>query len=309
VPWKPTSTPGELAIESMRAGMAMGKALDRLAPDVVLVVGDRVEAFAAASSASIGGRVVAHVHGGDRATGQVDDMLRHAITRLAHIHFPASRESALRLRRMGEDAFRIFPCGAPGVDGLSDDADPGIATALGIDGAFAVLLYHPESRDSVAEGHRARRILSATIRATGGRVVVIDPNTDPGADGVLRAWDEARSPRVLRLNHVERGGFLGLLKRASVLVGNSSAGIIESASLGLRVVDVGARQAGRERGANVIHADATGPTLIDAIEKSVAAGRFRGVGPYGRGGASRRIAETLASVSPDDRWRSKQIAY
>src|SRR5437016_8842301 len=115
VPW-PAGDPDRLAIN---AGMAMSKlaaTFDRLKSDVVLVVGDRVEAFAAAAAASISGRIVAHVHGGDRALGQVDDSLRHAITKLAHLHFPATKQSAARILKLGEDRWRIHRAGSPGID-------------------------------------------------------------------------------------------------------------------------------------------------------------------------------------------------
>src|SRR6476619_5373266 len=102
------------------AGIA--RALERLESDVVLVVGDRVEAFAAAAAGHVGGRVVAHVHGGDRALGQVDDSLRHAISKLAHLHFPATAQSARRLLKMGEDGWRVVPVGSPGVDQIKPAA-------------------------------------------------------------------------------------------------------------------------------------------------------------------------------------------
>src|SRR4051812_9799470 len=108
-----------LAAETGRATAGLAKALEALGTDVVLVVGDRVEAFAAATAGHLSGRVVAHVHGGDRALGQVDDALRHAITKLSHIHFAATKQSAERIRKLGEDAWRIFLVGTPGIDGIS----------------------------------------------------------------------------------------------------------------------------------------------------------------------------------------------
>src|SRR5690606_19384704 len=107
-----------------RAMAGLADAFANLDPDVVLVVGDRVEAFAAASAAHLAGRIVAHVHGGDRALGQADDTLRHAITKLAHLHFPATPQSAARLRKLGEDSWRIHRVGSPGIDRIIDDAEP-----------------------------------------------------------------------------------------------------------------------------------------------------------------------------------------
>src|SRR6476619_7563748 len=123
------------------AGIA--RALERLESDVVLVVGDRVEAFAAAAAGYVSGKVVAHVHGGDRALGQVDDSLRHAITKLAHVHFPATRQSAERILRLGEDRWRVHRAGSPGIDGIVELA----TRETTVPKPYALLVLHPTSAD------------------------------------------------------------------------------------------------------------------------------------------------------------------
>src|SRR5207253_7529082 len=115
-------TPSGTARATGAATAALARAFDELKADVVLVAGDRVEPFAAAAAGHLSGRVVAHVHGGDRAAGQADDSLRHAITKLAHIHFPATRQSAARIRKLGENAWRIFRAGTPGIDQIRTTA-------------------------------------------------------------------------------------------------------------------------------------------------------------------------------------------
>src|SRR5215207_2866655 len=127
VPWDPagSATPEGTARNTGLAVAGLVDALAALRSDVVLVVGDRVEAFAAATAAHLSGKVVAHVHGGDRAAGLVDDSLRHAVTKLAHVHFPATGESARRVRRLGEQPWRIHAVGAPGIDGIADAAAAG----------------------------------------------------------------------------------------------------------------------------------------------------------------------------------------
>ena len=125
VPWEAVAnTPALVAAETGRAMAGLAEVLDRLNSEIVLVVGDRAEAFAAASAGHIGGRIVAHVHGGDRALGQVDDSLRHAITKLAHLHFPATAQSAERIRKLGEDRWRVHRVGSPGIDGIIRSATP-----------------------------------------------------------------------------------------------------------------------------------------------------------------------------------------
>ena len=222
-----------------------------LAPDIVVVLGDRIEAFAAASAAAIGGIRVAHIHGGDRAEGVADESMRHAITKLAHIHFPASAESAQRILSLGEHAATVHLVGSPALDGLAaiDALDDARYDALGSP-EFVVLL-HPCGRSDDAEHADAADLLDAALDH--GRVLALAPNSDPGRGGIVRAIAE-RCGALRVAEHLPRAQFVGLLKRPEVkaLVGNSSAGIIEASALGARVVDVGLRQRGRERARHVV---------------------------------------------------------
>lgn len=319
VPW-PASRKPSPAVTATRTGAAMtglAATFDRLRTDIVLVVGDRVEAFAAGAAGSVSGKVVAHVHGGDRAMGQVDDSLRHAITKLAHLHFPATEQSAHRIRRLGEDDWRVHRVGSPGLDGIREAAAsrsqlrsefPGLRPRR-----FALLVLHPTHPDDAAEQMTARTVLAATRAVGYDRVVVVYPNNDPGAQGILRAWDEAeREPGVMFHRNLPRPTFLGLMRDAAVLVGNSSSGIIEAASFGTPVVDVGPRQAGRERGANVVSVPAEGHRIRQALARFWDEGRpvrFPARNVYGGGGAGRRIARVLARVPLTDRLTRKLITY
>ena len=186
VDWRVLASPAAATGAAM-AGLA--GAFAGLDPDIVLVVGDRVEAFAAAAAAHLDGRVVAHVHGGDRAQGQADDALRHAVTKLAHLHFAATPASAARLARLGEDAWRIHAVGAPGIDGIIELAAPSdvVAGEFGVEpNRFALLVYHPTRPDAAAERATAAALLDATLAAGVDRVVIIYPNNDPGHEGIVR---------------------------------------------------------------------------------------------------------------------------
>lgn len=266
-----------------------------IAPDVVVVLGDRIEAFAAASAAAIGGIRVAHIHGGDRAEGVADESMRHAITKLAHIHFPASAASAQRILGLGEHAATVHLVGSPALDGLAsiDPLDDARYEALGSP-EFVVLL-HPCGRPDDAEHADASDVIDATLDH--GRVLALAPNSDPGRGGIMRAIAE-RCGALRVAEHLPRAQFIGLLKRSEVraLVGNSSAGIIEASALGARVVDVGTRQRGRERARNVVAcAVADRESVGEAIAEAVMSPRSS-VSPYGDGSASRRIASTLATL-------------
>jgi GDP/UDP-N,N'-diacetylbacillosamine 2-epimerase (hydrolysing) len=294
------------------AGLAA--AFERVGPEIVLVVGDRVEAFAAASAAHLSGLAVAHVHGGDRAMGQVDDALRHAITKLAHIHFPATKQSAQRIKKMGEQEWRIHQVGSPGLDGILDATAPREEWPAEMrkltPSQFGLLVLHPVDADERIESRRAQLVLRATRAAGIKDLVIIHPNNDPGSRGIMRVWDNEK--RAIIRRNTPRPIFLGLLREAAVLIGNSSSGIIEAASFGLPVLDIGPRQQGRERGKNVTHCEYD----MEQIQREAAriwnAGKprkFRGRSIYGCDGAGVKLADILARLEIDGRLLRKIIAY
>ena len=315
-PWRaPGNTPSATAAATGAAMASLARAFDELQSDVVLVVGDRVEAFAAAAAAHVAGRLLAHVHGGDRALGQVDDSLRHAITKLAHVHFPATRQSADRLLKLGEDRWRIVRAGSPGLDGIRADAAPWPAIIEQFPGLsrrrFALLLLHPQTSDDRAEQRLAAGLHDAALGAGFDRLVIVYPNNDPGSAGIARCWDAVRDSRIQLRRNLNRAMFLGLLRDAAVLAGNSSSGIIEAASFGTPVIDIGSRQAGRERGANVLHVPSNASAISRAFRPVWRKGdpiRFPARNIYGTGGAGNRIAKALARIKPD-RFLRKLIAY
>ncbi len=297
-----------------------GRSYSLLDPDWVVVLGDRIEAFAAASAASIGGWALAHIHGGDRAEGVADEAMRHAITKLSNVHLAATEGSAERIRRMGEDAERVFVVGSPAIDGL------GVVPALG-DGAYAalgspevVVMMHPCGRGDEVEREEMRRVLASV---EGKRVLVMHPNLDPGRRGILEAiheW-EGKTPSVREdadtspasageesgvvvREHLERGVFVGLLKRigqeGGALVGNSSAGLIECSALGCPSVDVGIRQSGRERCAGMtVHVE-SGDGVKEALRELCSCVDRGSAHPYGDGTAGVEIARVLAEIDPSD---------
>lgn len=291
----------EADVEALGRGVArFGRAFARLSPDWVVVLGDRIEAFAAASAAAIGGWALAHLHGGDRAEGVADEAMRHAISKLANLHLPATEESARRLSRMGEPDSRIRVVGSPALDGLDAIEAMGDARTHDLGDPRAVVLLHPIGRPDEHEERVATETIEAA-RSACGRVLALHPNFDPGRAGIVRAIEASV---VRSASHLPRAEFVGLLKRLArtggVLVGNSSAGLIEGAALGVRVVDVGVRQAGRERAGNVVHAEEHGPAVARAIERALALSTAGMPHPFGDGRAGQRSAAALAEVSPHE---------
>ena len=284
-------------VESVARGVArFGRAFTELHPAWIVVLGDRIEAFAAASAASIGGFALAHIHGGDRAEGVADEAMRHAISKLAHLHLPATPTSAERLTRMGERREHIHIVGSPAIDELaafeplSDDLFAELASP------DTLFLMHPIGRTNEAEEAAAAEVLKALANR---RVLALDPNHDPGREGIRSA---IASSGVTRREHLPRAQFVGLLKRLAasngLMVGNSSAGLIEAAALRLATVNVGSRQGGRESPPSVIHSSEYANDVTAALRKALALERASLTHPYGNGTAGAKIADLLAMTDP-----------
>ena len=302
IPMQTVGKVGRLAdVESLGKGITrFGRCLEMNKPDVVVVLGDRIEAFAAASAASIGGFALAHIHGGDRAEGVADEAMRHAITKLAHIHFPATQMSAERIIKMGEDPSRVHMVGSSSIDGIDaipvmdDDA----FTELGR--PQAVVLMHPVGRDDEVE-ERAMKTIFESL--SDKRVLVLHPNLDPGRRGIMRAIESAPID-VQMCPQLVRSQFIGLLKRVGIeggaLVGNSSAGLIECSAIGCPSVDIGDRQSGRQRCDGwTMHADEDQASIRNAFDTITNKDHPRSAHPYGDGHAGVRIAQILAGIDLD----------
>lgn len=287
-------------VESLGKGISrFGRSFERIRPDWVVVLGDRIEAFAAASAASIGGTALAHIHGGDRAEGVADEAMRHAITKLAHLHLPATPTSAERIRKMGEPDESIEVIGSPAVDGLDVIEPLDDRSYADFGSPKIVMLHHPIGRADEVEEHGANQVLAA-IKSSD--VLVLHPNFDPGRDGIMRALMNA-SEQFRIESHIPRAQFVSLLKRVAidggVLVGNSSAGLIEAAVAGCPSVDIGDRQRGRERAegwTEWAHEDSD--SVRAAIERVTDSGRQRAQHPYGAGDAGVQAARALAERDP-----------
>jgi len=288
------------------------RAFATLEPDWIVVLGDRTEAFAAASAASIAGIAVCHIHGGDRAEGIADEAMRHAITKLSHLHCAATKLSAGRIIRMGEKLEHVHVTGSPAIDGLSRTKPMSNAEAAKYGDPKVVVLLHPAGLRDEDELEWARHAfgIAGVLGGTqselevkqGRRVLLLMPNSDPGRDSIVRVWRRTTGTGGKIIDHLPRPMFVALLKRlavhSGVLIGNSSAGLIEACALGVRVMNLGPRQAGREHGHNVVHvARPDKPSILQAMR------RVQELRPcpdhrFGDGRASPRIASLLARIDP-----------
>lgn len=232
---------------------------ERFRPELLLVLGDRYEVLAAATAATLAGIPIAHLHGGEITEGAFDDSIRHAVTKLSHLHFVATSEFGRRVRQLGEEDSRIFVVGAPTVDAISSLA-PLTRTQLeaevgfSLSKEFALVIYHP----STIPGESASDAVGAIFRAVDRHDDVMPlcflPNADPTYGDVraaIESFVESR-PNARLIASLPHGLFLSLLRQASVIVGNSSAGIVEAPLLGTATVNVGQRQEGRPRAPSVL---------------------------------------------------------
>jgi UDP-hydrolysing UDP-N-acetyl-D-glucosamine 2-epimerase len=297
-------------VESVAKGVArFGRAFEKLQPDWVVVLGDRIEAFAAGIAASVGGWALAHIHGGDRAEGIADESMRHALTKMAHLHLAATPTSADRIIKMGESTRRVHIVGSPAIDALASipPLDDAAYEALG--SPAAVFLMHPVGRTSEAEEAAAAAVLEGLKDR---RVLALHPNYDPGREGILHAIEASG---VRAESHLPREQFVGLLKtlaaKKGVMVGNSSAALIEAAALKLAAVDIGPRQNGRERCGNVVHVDREyADDIATALLTASGFALEHLKHPYGEGAAGSAIASLLASINPSEPgFRRKRCTY
>lgn len=278
-------------------------AMQRERPDLVLLLGDRGEMLAGAIAAIHLDIPVVHIHGGERS-GTVDEPVRHAISKLAHIHFAATKEAAGRLKRMGERADKIHIVGAPGLVGLDKAASQprsAIAEKAGLDPdrLIALLVYHPVLQEAGQGGQTTKTILEA-LASRGFQTVALMPNSDGGSEPI-RAELNSRSadPNLVVATHFPREHFVSWMATADLMIGNSSSGIIEAASFGTPVVNIGSRQHLRERNANVIDAASDDAAIQEAIDAALTLGRFPPCNVYGDGHADRRIAGLLSELTLD----------
>jgi len=267
-------SPAGIAGAMARATRGFAEAYAALAADIVVILGDRFEMHAAAVAAQPLRLPLAHLHGGELTLGALDDSFRHSMTKLSHLHFVAADDFRRRVLQMGEEPWRVVTCGALGLDNLIDTpplADPELEARIGLPLAPAPLLVtvHPETRDPAPAGEQAAPLLEALDEA-GLPVVFTAPNADAGGREIRRRMEDyvAAHPAARLVDSLGTPAYFALMARAAAMVGNSSSGIIEAASLGLPVVNVGDRQRGRPRAANVIDAPRRAAAIGAAIRRA-----------------------------------------
>lgn len=270
-------------------------------PDVLLLLGDRGEMLAGALAAIHLGIPVVHLHGGERS-GTVDEAVRHAISKLAHLHLTATEGSRERLIKMGERPDLITVVGAPGLDGLVEQVRCSrqqlcVRERLDPEEHLALLVFHPVLQEAAQAGEQTTEIVQ-TLLNQGYQVLALMPNADAGSSNVRSALSVFDHPgRLVLKTHLPRPEFVDWMAAVDVMVGNSSSGIIEAASLGTPVINLGSRQNMRERNLNVVDIPICGEALRDALADLGPRAEPPYFNVYGDGKTGQRITDYLASVT------------
>lgn len=281
----------------------------RLSPDIVVVLGDRFEILAAAQAALLMRVPLAHLHGGEISEGAIDDSMRHALTKMASLHFVAAEEYRRRVIQMGEQPTHVFDFGAPGLDAIREMPLLGrdeLATELGLalDGSVFLVTYHPATLGDTDAVAATKSLCRALDHFSDARIVVTKPNADASGRAIahtLDAWAETRKDRVVVRTSLGQQRYFSAMGLARVVVGNSSSGLIEAPAFRVPTVNVGPRQDGRMKAQSVIDCAEDEASIIAAIERALSPEHAdvvkTMVPPYGTGSdASRRIAEVLVSI-------------
>ncbi|MGD9168365.1 MAG: UDP-N-acetylglucosamine 2-epimerase [Syntrophobacterales bacterium] len=289
--------------------MELATQFENLKPDVVITVADRFETIATAIAASYMNIPLAHTQGGE-VTGSIDESVRHAITKLAHIHFPATEKAKENVIRMGEDPEKVFLTGCPAIDIVADlDLTPpddllirykGVGPDLDIHKPYLVVLQHPVTTEYGSGFDQINETLEA-IKTIRMQTIWLWPNVDAGSDSIskgLRMFRENEKPDYAHFyRHFSVEDYARLIANCACLVGNSSSGIREGSFLGVPAVDIGTRQAHRERAANCINVSYNHKEIEEAIRRQIENGRYPSDTTYGDGTAGEKIAAILADVN------------
>lgn len=296
----------EAIAKSMGLGtIGYAQALNRAKPDILLLLGDRFEMHAAAVAALPLRIPIAHIHGGELTQGAIDDALRHSMTKLSHLHFVATEEYARRVEQMGEEPWRIVVSGAPSLDNLRETKRLELgefSRRFGIQERehFLLVTYHPATLDFGVLENRFEELLAALTESHHPILFTLS-NADSGGQKINRMIRDyvAEHSSAQLVENLGTTGYFSALSLAAAMVGNSSSGIIEAASFGVPVVNVGTRQAGRMRAANVIDAGETRSLILSAIQQALSpefAEKLTDLrNPFGDGHASEKIVNRLAS--------------
>ncbi|CAI8998566.1 UDP-N-acetyl-D-glucosamine 2-epimerase, UDP-hydrolysing [Brevibacillus sp. IT-7CA2] len=297
------------------------QAVKKVEPEFLLVLGDREESMTTALVGAYMNIPVAHIAGGDRVVGNVDDQIRHAVSKLAHLHFVTNQDSADRLLKMGEQSFRVYNTGNPGLDRIREVpllSREELSERLGFkieDQEPLILLIQHVISTEIDEAYFQMKQTLEAVRKLGIKTIISYPNSDAGSQQLINALQEYKDlPFIYMAKNIPRLEFINIMRQADCLLGNSSSGILEAPLLKLPVINVGNRQKGRLHAENVQFVPHDVEAITGAVRKAIHDTDYKNlvkncVNPYGDGFSSQKIANILAEIEIDEKLLVKDITY
>jgi UDP-N-acetylglucosamine 2-epimerase (non-hydrolysing)/GDP/UDP-N,N'-diacetylbacillosamine 2-epimerase (hydrolysing) len=309
-------TPYGMAVAAARCAKGMADAFNKIKPDLFLLTVDRIETLAAAQSAAYMNLPIAHIQGGE-VTGTIDESIRHAVTKMAHIHFPATPDAAERIIKMGEDPNFVHRVGCPYVDIISSieyRSKAELSKDYAFDPSRPLILFtqHPVTTEYGQGVEQMKITIDAIKNFPDVEVVALYSNADAGGQEIIDLMK--KTPQFHIFPNITNNDYLGLMKHADLMIGNSSAGIREAPSFHLPAINIGTRQAGRLRAANVIDVPHNLEALTQAINKALYDNEFKrevetAANPYGDGRSAKRIVDILENIELNPNLIQKRITY
>lgn len=310
------NTPAGMAKAAANCTKGVASALEELKPDIVLITVDRVETLAATVAVSLMNFPIAHIQGGE-VTGTIDESIRHAVTKMSHIHFPATKDAADRIIMMGEDPSKVFMVGCPYIDIINSSykkSKKELSLKYGFSANKPLIIFTQHA--VTTEYGKSYKQINTTLRAlrtfSDCQIIAFHSNTDAGGKEIISAINNEKN--FINIPNMISSDFLSLMACANAMVGNSSAALREAPSFKLPAVNIGSRQQGRLRAYNVIDVSHNEEEIIKALEKALYNNEFiakvnKTKNPYGDGKSAKRIADIIEKIPLDNSLIQKRIFY
>lgn len=314
-----TNEKNKNALEMGKAVTAFAKTFQRMKPDILLILGDRYEVFAAASTAMLMGIAIAHIAGGEVTEGAMDEQIRHAITKMAHIHFPGANIYADNIRRMGEESFRIHNVGDSGIENiklttLMSQEELSKNLKMNVDNNTLLITYHPVTLEFDDVERQINNLIIALDKVN-KEMIITYPNSDNGSDKIIYALEKfaLRNTKVHLYKNLGSLRYLSAMNICEAIIGNSSSALIEAPFLKKPVVNIGNRQKGRLMADNIIECGYEENEMFEAINKAIS-NKFKEKvkkvkSLYGEGNTSEEIVKVLKNAQIDVKLLMKKLSW
>jgi GDP/UDP-N,N'-diacetylbacillosamine 2-epimerase (hydrolysing) len=310
------NSPFGMAQAASRCTKGISEVLQQYEPDLVLLTVDRVETLASAVAVSLMNFPIAHIQGGE-VTGTIDESIRHAVSKLSHIHFPATKDAAERIVRMGEDSKMVFQVGCPYIDiikSIEKKTKKQLAKQYGFNANKSLIIFtqHPVTTEFGSSTNQINTTLKALSHFSDSQIIAFSSNTDAGGQEIIEKVKKEKN--FVHIPNMISSDFLSLMSNADVMVGNSSAAIREAPSFNLPAVNIGSRQQGRLRAKNVLDVAHDETDIVNAVTKALYDEDFLKMlknikNPYGKGDSAIKIVDILERIEINQKLLQKKISY